>query len=123
MPIPGTFDDQKKKLTDDPGNTGPVVISAVSSGVPAGGSATITWTTNKAASSRVGYGVMPNTDNTTAETDVSPLVTSHSVVLSGLVVGKAYKFRVFSRLGGGKDGGNNAVMDGYQFYADGVFTA
>jgi len=123
MPIPGTFDDPKKKLTDDPGNVTPITISAVSVSGTGGGSATVTWTTSAASSSRVAYGVYPNTQLTTAETDTNPLVTSHSVTLTGLTVGKVYKFRVFSRYGGGKDGGNNSVMDGYSFYQDGTFVA
>ena len=129
MPNPGTFDDPKKKLTDDPGaipdasgTTPPVRITSVSAS-PSGGSATITWTTSQAASSRVEYGIYPNLQKTTAETDTSPTVTSHSVNLPSLTVGKIYVFRVHSRLSGGKDGAGNAVMDGYDFYQDGNFVA
>lgn len=123
MPIPGTFDDPKKKLTDDPGNITPIVISAMSVGSISGGSATITWTTNNASSTRVSYGVYPNRTLTTLETDTNPLVISHSVVLTGLTAGKTYSFRVHSRYSGGKDGANNAVMDGYQFTADSQFVS
>lgn len=124
MPIPGTFDDPKKKLTDDPGNLAPPVISALSGGTPSGGSTTITWTTSKAASSRVEYGISPNRRQiTTTETDKNPLVTSHSITISGLTAGKAYLFRVHSRLGGGFDGAGNSVMDGYDQTADGQFVA
>jgi len=123
MPIPGTWQDPKKKVTDDPGNVAPITITNVSVSGTGGGGATVSWTTDQPASSRVGYGVYPNTDSTTAETDTSPLVTSHSVSLTGLTVGRVYKFRVFSRYGGGTDGGGNSVMDGYSFYQDGAFVA
>jgi hypothetical protein len=123
MPIPGTFDDPKKKLTDDPGVTSPPNISAVSSGVPSGGSVTITWTTDKATSSRVEYGIAPNRTQLSTNENITQLVTGHSVTIGNLVVGALYLFRVHSRLGGGKDGGNNVVIDGYDFTADGQFVA
>ena len=123
MPISVTWDDPKKKQTDDPGNTTPIVVSSVSVGSISGGSATVTWTTSVASSSKVSYGVYPNRSQVTAETDTNPLVTSHSVTLSGLTPGKIYLFRVHSRYGGGKDGGGNSVMDGYQFIADSTFVA
>jgi len=123
MPIPGTWQDPKKKVTDDPGNTTPITISAVAVSGIGGGSATVAWTTSAAGSSRVAYGIIPNTQLTTAETDTNPLVTNHSVTLTGLTVGQPYKFRVFSRYGGGTDGAGNSVMDGYSFYQDGTFVA
>ena len=131
MPIPGTWDDPKKKLTDDPGaipkagtNNPAIQISNVSGGTPSGGSATVTWTTSQGASSQVSYGIATQgRSQMTLETDKSPLVTSHSVTISGLVVGKTYLFRVISRLSGGKDGMGNSVMDGYQFTGDGVLVA
>jgi len=101
----------------------PVRITSVSVSGTGGGSATVSWTTSQGASSRMEYGVSPNRDQTTGETDTNPLVTSHSVSLANLTVGRTYLFRVHSRLGGGKDGGNNAVMDGYDFYQDGTFVA
>jgi len=112
MPIPGTWDDPKKKVTDDPGNITPITISAVSGGSPSGGSTTVTWTTNVAATSLVNYGVSPNMKQlSTAETDKSPTVTSHSVTLSNLVAGKTYLFQVVSRY----------VGNGYLFTAVGKF--
>jgi glucose/arabinose dehydrogenase len=60
-------------------------------------SATITWTTDQAASSQVNYGT------TTAYGSQSPLnttlVTAHSVTLTGLSPGTAYNFDVFSANG------------------------
>lgn len=123
MPTAGTFDDLKKKVTDDPGNVTPITITALSVGSISGGSATVTWTTSQPSSSRVSYGVSPNRSQTTAETDTNPLATSHSVTLTGLVAGKVYVFRVHSRYGGGTDGMNRSVMDGYSFYQDGTLVA
>lgn len=115
--------DQLKKVTDDPGNITPITISAVAVSGIGGGSATITWTTSANATSRVQYGRAPNLDRTTAETNTSPLVTSHSVALSGVTAGKVYLYRVHSRMQGGRDGMNNTVLDGYDFYTDGSFVA
>lgn len=124
------YPQQTKKVTDDPGAIPPagsttpgLVISAVAVGSIAGGSATITWTTSVASTSKVSYGVAPNRQQVTTETDKSPMVTSHSVTLTGLTAGKVYLFRVHSRLQGGKDGMGNSVIDGYQFIADGSFVA
>jgi len=117
------LDPNRKKLTDDPGNTTPIVLSAVRGGTPSGGSTTVTWTTSQPSSSLVRYGVSPNMGQATSEMDTNPFVTSHSVTLTGLVAGKTYLFEVASRYGGGKDGGNNVVMDGYRFTARGTFVA
>lgn len=124
------YDPIIKKITDDPGaitsNTAtPMAISAVSVSGIGGGSATITWTTTVGSSSKVSYGVSPNRDNVSPETNAYPnaQVTSHSVTLTGLVAGKVYLFRVHSRMLGGTDGQYNQVMDGYQFTADGSFVA
>ena len=114
----------QKKPTDDPGAVTPVSITALAT-VVAGSQVTITWTTSKATSSQVQYGVSPPDgwqDNVTAETDTNPTVTSHTVIITGLVTGKNYWFRVRSRYSGGKDGMGNSVMDGYVFSAYGTFT-
>ena len=123
--LPANFDPVRKKLTDDPGalpdsgGASPsvrITALSVSGGV-------VSWTTSQAASSQVQYGASPNKDQTTAETDTSPLVTSHSVALSGLTVGRTYLFRVHSRLSGGTDGAGNSVLNGYNFFQDGQFVA
>lgn len=117
------LDPTRKKVTDDPGNITPITISAVSVSGTGGGSATIAWTTSAASSSLVRYGVAPNMDQVTAEADTSAGVTSHSMALSGLTVGKTYLFQVQSRYTTGKDGMNRSVMDGYIFTANGTFVA
>ncbi|MDP9052255.1 MAG: fibronectin type III domain-containing protein, partial [Acidobacteriota bacterium] len=56
--------------------------------------ALVTWTTDQASSSQVSYGV---TTTYTNSTTLNPaLVTSHSVMLTGLMPGTAYNFDVMS---------------------------
>jgi hypothetical protein len=57
-------------------------------------SATITWTTNQAADSRVEYGTTTSYGASTPTT--STRQTSHSVTLTNLTAGTAYQFRVHS---------------------------
>jgi len=56
--------------------------------------ATVRWTTNRAASSRVDYG-LTSTYGESAPVD-STLVTNHVIVLDGLAPGTAYRFRAVS---------------------------
>lgn len=128
MPIPGTWDDPKKKQTDDPGavpqsgtsNPAIQITNVFTAGETHFGSTAaldIHWTTSQAASGWVQYGVVGILDNRTAE--VAALSTNHGIHLGNLIYpGQYYFVRVHSRLGGGKDGGNNAVLDGYDFYQD-----
>lgn len=71
----------------------PPTITAVTA-TPGTSTATITWSTDKGSTSRVDYG----TSATALSSNVSDaaLVTSHSVVVSGLTGGTAYFFRVTS---------------------------
>ena len=78
-----------------PGDTTPPVISAVSATPGTGGTtATITWTTNEPANSRVDYGTAP--DALTQYATNGALVTSHSLPLTGLTAGTTYYYRVTS---------------------------
>ncbi len=70
-------------------------ISAVSS-TPTSTGATITWTTNENASSKVDYGLTTSYGSTTTETDTPTGVTSHSVALSSLSTCTTYHYRVRS---------------------------
>lgn len=72
----------------------PPQITNVSVTQPAAGSATITWTTNEPADSRVDYGT--SADALTQTSANSTLTTSHSVTLTGLAAGTTYHFRVSS---------------------------
>ncbi|MFT3980369.1 MAG: choice-of-anchor D domain-containing protein [Ferruginibacter sp.] len=58
------------------------------------GTATITWTTDVAGTSSVDYGTDPNV--LTLNNNNATLVTSHSIVLTGLTLGENYYFRVTS---------------------------
>ena len=64
-------------------------------------SARITWTTNEAATSQVDYGLTTSYGSTTT-LDLA-LVTSHSVVLTGLAPSTIYNFRVRSRDAAGNE--------------------
>ena len=68
--------------------------SSVASTVNSDGSATVTWTTNELASSRVDYGTASG--SLTSSTGNAALLTSHSVRLSGLSGGTKHYYRVTS---------------------------
>jgi hypothetical protein len=87
-------------------NPGPPVISNVAS-APSQSTATITWTTDKGASSRVDYGSSPNYGGVTSS---SSLVTSHSLSLSGLTCGTQYNFEVTSTDSDGNSSGSPNAM-------------
>ena len=68
--------------------------SSVSDVANSDGSATVTWTSNEAASSRIDYGTAQN-QLTLSVTDPA-LVTAHSMKLTGLLGGTKYFYRVTS---------------------------
>jgi phosphodiesterase/alkaline phosphatase D-like protein len=71
--------------------------------------ATITWTTNEAATSEIEYGLTEvYGSSTTLDTN---LVTSHSVDLTGLKAGKTYHYRVICK----DTAGNQAVSEDNTF--------
>jgi hypothetical protein len=76
-----------------PARTTPPVISAISSGTPTTGSATITWTTDEAANSQVTYGIATSYSATSSS---ATLTTSHSVTLTGLTPANFYHFQIRS---------------------------
>jgi hypothetical protein len=74
--------------------TPPPVISNVLVSSVTNTTAIVTWTTDQAASSQVSYGVSTTYSNSTT---LDPtLVTSHSVMLTGLTPGTTYDFDVMS---------------------------
>ena len=75
-------------------DTTPPVISAVTATPSLDGSATITWTTDEAADSRVDYGTDSGTLSQNAVS--ATLATSHGITLSGLTGNTTYYFRVTS---------------------------
>ncbi|MDX1980677.1 MAG: Ig-like domain-containing protein, partial [Bryobacteraceae bacterium] len=76
-------------------NPQPPVISGVSANPVTTSTATITWTTDKPSDSRVAYGL------TSAYGSLTPLdtamVTSHSIVISGLSPSTTYHYQVISK--------------------------
>ncbi|MEN9605026.1 MAG: hypothetical protein RJB39_711, partial [Candidatus Parcubacteria bacterium] len=81
-------------------DTTPPIISAVSTTTPTPNTATVSWTTNEAASTQVEYGL---TTSYGSSTTLDPtLVTTHSVNITGLATSTLYHFRMAS-----KDASNN----------------
>jgi hypothetical protein len=79
----------------------PVVTNVNAVNITAIG-ATINWTTDKTATSRVFYGETASYGNSTTED--TNLVTNHSVGLTGLTVDKTYHYKVVSKDGSGNTG-------------------
>ncbi len=77
-------------------------ISAVAAVAAPDGSATVTWTTDEAADSRVDYGTSPAALNQSVSDPLT--TTAHSVRLTGLTPGATYHYRVRSA-----DGSTNAA--------------
>ncbi len=75
-------------------DTTPPVLSAISAGSVTSSGATITWTTNEAATTQVDFGTTTSYGSST--TLNSALVTAHSAALAGLQAGTTYHFRVRS---------------------------
>lgn len=117
------LDPTRKKVTDDPGVLSPVAISAfVADTTQGAGSCVMTWNTSVAATAQVRFGVAPNMDQVfPVFDDTGGLSTGHRVVLNGLASGKVYLFKAISRQGGGKDGMNRNVTDGYEVGISGQF--
>lgn len=70
------------------------MINVVSSGI-SNNTATVTWSTDFAASSKVNYGMSPSAiDLSTSEVDTSPRTTSHSINLSSLNACSTYYFNL-----------------------------
>jgi chitodextrinase len=75
------------------------VISDVSAGSITSSGATITWTTSTPATSQVAYGLTPSYGSLSS---LNPaLVTSHSVILSGLSASTTYHYQAISQDGAG----------------------
>jgi hypothetical protein len=80
--------------TYQPDLAGPVITNIVATPAASGTSATITWTTDEPADSRVDYGTSPGMlDQSTTD---GALVTAHAIVLAGLLPATTYDFRVTS---------------------------
>lgn len=103
-----TSEDETFTTSALPDTTPPGISEVTASGIIES-SATITWTTDEAATSQVEYGENSDYGSTTSLDE--SLVTSHSVSLSGLEPNTTYHYRVKS-----KDSfGNEAVSDDDSF--------
>jgi hypothetical protein len=104
----GTLVNGPTWTTDSPftaPDTTPPVISNVTATNVLSTSATITWTTNEAATSQVEFGTTTGY-GTTTPLDPS-MVTSHSISISGLTATTQYHYRVTS-----KDAAGNQTISG-----------
>lgn len=96
-----------------PDSTAPV-ISAVASSTSSTG-ATVTWTTDEAASTKVVYSVDNTFASSTTETDTSTRVTSHSKAVSNLSACTTYSYKVVSA----DAAGNYATSSAYTLNTSG----
>jgi len=80
--------------------TAPVITDLAATST-ASTSASISWTTNEQASTRVAYGLTPSLGSTLAETNTSPRVTSHTAPLTDLLACTTYHYVAVSRDGTG----------------------
>lgn len=98
----GSFDVYVSKFHD---NTPPVISNIQVT--PGDTGATVTWDTDESATSRVDYGITATYENGPVED--ATLVTSHSIVLTGLTPGTEYHYRVTSVDGSG-NGSNSSDL-------------
>lgn len=84
--------------------TPPIITNVAATPDVNGASATITWDTDEAANSLVQYGVTPGALNTSVS--AGALVVSHSLLLTGLIPGTTYYYRVTSA-----DGSSNSATE------------
>jgi hypothetical protein len=84
-------------------NTGNPIVSSLSSGTPNANDATITWTTDIKADSQVFWGLTNAYGGASSPImqDTSPYVTSHSVLITGLVTATTYHYKILTRTPGG----------------------
>jgi len=99
----GLVDADEAATPSAPDNTAPVISNVAASDITAD-SATITWTTDEPADSRVDYGTAQTYGSMATDTN---LVTNHSVSLTGLSAATDYHFFVTSA-----DGSNNSASSG-----------
>jgi cysteine-rich repeat protein len=103
------------RFTDDAiftttSTTPPVISNVQVTGITVSG-ATVTWTTDKAATTFVDYGTVAGPPYASTAGAATPLTTSHSVTLTGLSAGTVYHYRVRSA----DASGNSAAMTNATF--------
>jgi hypothetical protein len=68
---------------------------------------TINWTTDEPTSTQLVYGLTIETNQTTGQLDISPRVTSHSMILTDLLACTTYFYQTVS-----EDAAGNETVDG-----------
>lgn len=107
----GMYIDTAGNCVTIPDTTAPTISSVSSSAITTNG-ATISWTTNEAASRQVIYGTVSGSyPNSQPATPDQTLLTSHGVQLTSLVPGTRYYFKVKST----DASGNTATSSEYNF--------
>ncbi len=94
-PVGGAFDIGAYEFGSSTTDTTPPTLSSISAGSLTTTGATISWTSDESADSQVEYGTTTSYGSST--TLNASLVSSHSVVLSGLTGGTTYHYRVKSK--------------------------
>lgn len=89
-----------------PNGTRPPVLDGVSAAPVPGGTATVEWTSDKPADSRVLYGLTPDLG---LEASDAALVTSHNLTLTGLAPSTTYYYKVAST---DADGNTSSAPEG-----------
>ena len=74
-----------------------VLLTSISSGTPNAQDATITWTTNVAANSRVFWGLTAAYAGASSPVKSETYETSHSIQITGLTAATTYHYKVLSR--------------------------
>ena len=97
-----------------PDQTAPVISSITSSSITSSG-ATVNWTTDEQASTKVVYSVNTSYASTTAESDTGTRVTNHSQALTNLLSCTTYNFKTVSR----DTASNSATSTGQSFTTTG----
>jgi hypothetical protein len=91
----GVPDGSASVATSSLSDTTPPVISVIASST-ADTSATITWTTDESASTKVSYSADTSYASSTSETDTGTRVTSHGTSVTSLLSCTSYNFKVVS---------------------------
>jgi hypothetical protein len=98
------LEDVALSCTSQPDATAPLITAVTATPAADGASATVTWTTDEPATSRVDYGTSP--EALTANVSAPALAVSHSLDLTGLSPNTTYHYRVTS-----VDAASNSATD------------
>ncbi len=105
-------DDNTFTTTVNPADSTAPIIANINIGTPTRDSVTVTWNTDEASNSYVGYS--SDGGNTFSEQGFSVLSTFHSVTLSGLTPGTVYLLRISSADASGNKATDNNSGSYYQ---------